>query len=188
MTGPTITRGSLQPNPKFDGVARSIAKGPPPEWLVVGLTHFSDGIGVDTSDVPLHTIIERMQDATDVLMTWLRAWTQLGYGRECPEYVAHILYGLPRLKEDLDSHAKKQIGRRPNTQQEICAAIVIEAWKMLHGPHRGRSDEVLKACSDYWRACGGKQIGETDDLDNWRRPVERALKADHSWISQILLA
>ena len=191
MTGPTIINVSLRPNPKFGGVARNIAKGDPPKWLVVGLTHFSDGIGVEYSKKDQHhfkTQIRRMQDAVHTLMTWLPAWGHLAYGQECPEYVALMLYALPRMKKDLDIHAKKRTGRRPNTQQEICAAVVIEAWKLLHGKHRGRSDEFLEACSEYWRACGGKQIGETDDLDNWRRPVERALKTDHSWISQILLA
>ena len=52
--GPTTTSVSLQPDPKFSGVARSIAKGTPPEWLVVGLTHFSDGIGVNISKKDRH--------------------------------------------------------------------------------------------------------------------------------------
>ena len=191
MIGPTRTHVSLRPNPKFNGVARNIAKGNPPKWLVVGLTHFSGGIGDEISKKDrrsIDNIIGQMQGAVHTLMTWLPAYGNLGYGQECPEYVALMLYALPRMKKDLDIHAKKRTGRRPNTQQEICAAVVIEAWKLLHGKHRGRSDEFLEACSEYWRACGGKQIGETDDLDNWRRPVERALKTDHSWISQILLA
>jgi hypothetical protein len=191
MTGPTITHVSLRPNPKFNGVARSIAKGNPPKWLLVGLTHFSGGIGDEISKKDrrsIDAIIERMQGAVHTLMTWLPGWAKIDYGYECPEYVALMLYALPLMKKDLEGHAKKRKGRRPNVQQEVCAAVVIEAWKLLHGPHRGRSDEFLEACSDYWRACGGKQIGGWDDPDNWKRPVKRALAVDHSWISQILLA
>jgi hypothetical protein len=191
MTGPTITKVSLRPNPKFGGVARSIAKGNPPKWLLVGLTHFSGGIGVEIPKKDrrsFDTQIKRMQDAVHTLMTWLPMWGNLGYGLKCPEHVALMLYALPRVRKDLDRLGKKQIGRRPETQQEICAAVVIEAWKLLHGKAEPRSDQLLQACSDYWRACGGKQRGEWDDLDNWRRDVERALATNHLWINQILQA
>ena len=192
MTGPTITKVSLRPNPKFNGVARSIAKGNPPKWLVVGLTHFSGGIGGDDISKKdrrsIDNIIGQMKGAVHTLMTWLPAWGNLAYGFECPEYVALMLYALPRMKKDLDIHAKKRIGRRPNTQQEICAAVVIEAWKLLHGKAEPQGLKLQQACSDYWRACGGKQIGGWDEPKNWRRPIERALAVDHSWISQILLA
>jgi hypothetical protein len=45
-------RVSLQqsPNSKFVDVARIIAKGSPPKWLVLGLTQFSGGIGVAISN------------------------------------------------------------------------------------------------------------------------------------------
>ena len=59
------------PDPKFAGVARSIAQGDAPKWLVAGLTHFSPGIGDDTSDVDLNTVVEQMQGATDTLIKWL---------------------------------------------------------------------------------------------------------------------
>jgi len=99
-----------------------------------------------------------------------------------------MLYALPLVKKDLDRLAKKRIGRRPEVQREICAAVAVEAWKLLHGKAKPRSDEFLEACRDYWRACGGKQIGEWDLLENWRRPVERALATNHLWIKDVLLA
>jgi hypothetical protein len=191
MTGPTSTNVSLRPHPKFNGVARSIAKGNPPKWLLVGLTHFSGGIGDGVSKKDrrsIDNIVRQMQDAVHTLMTRLPAWGELGYGQECPEYVALMLYALPRMKKDLDSHAKKRKGRRPNTQQEICAAVVIEAWKLLHGKAEPQGLRLQQACGDYWRACGGKQIGGWDEPKNSRRPIERALAVDHWWISQILLA
>jgi len=58
-------------DPKFAGVARIIAYGDAPKWLVAGLTHFSPGIGDDTSDVDLNTVVEQMQGATDTLIKWL---------------------------------------------------------------------------------------------------------------------
>ncbi len=182
---------SLQRNPnhKFDGVARSIAQGDPPKWLVVGLTQFSQGIGSDT-DVDIHKIIERMQDAAHVLMTWLPICKGLSFGLPCPEEVAVVLHALPRIKKDLDRLAKlkNRKGRPPDAQRLICAAVVARAWKIIHGKAEHRSDKLLRACSDYWRTCGGKQIGGWDEPENWRRPVERALKNDYSWIERVLLA
>jgi hypothetical protein len=176
-----------KPNHKFAGVARSIAKGDPPEWLLVGLTQFSGGIGKDASDVDFYTIIEKMQYAAHVLMTWLPAYNHLPSGMGCPKEVAVVLQALPRIKKDLDRLSKKGIGRRPDAQRLVCAAVVTRAWKIIHGKPEPRSDKLLRACNDYWRACGGDQIGGWDDPDNWRRPVERVLEADYSWIERFLL-
>ena len=178
-------------DPKFDGVARSIAKGNPPKWLLVGLTQFSQGIGFDTSGTDnFDTIVERMQDAAHVLLTSLPIYKHLGFGLPCPEEVALALQVLPRIQEDLDRLAKlkNRKGRRPDAQREVCAAVIAIAWKLLHGKPEPRSDKLLEACYDYWRACGGKQIGEVDGIENWRRPVERALATGHEWIEQFLLA
>jgi hypothetical protein len=179
------------PNSKFAHVARIIAKGDPPKWLVLGLTQFSGGIGVDISDEDrqlFETQIRRMHEAAATLMKWLPIWGQLPYGIQYPEDVAVVLDALPRIKKDLDRLDQKQIGRRPEVQREICAAVVLEAWKIIHGRAEPRSLQLQGACSDYWRACGGEQIGETDDPENWRRPVKRALATDHEWISLVLLA
>ena len=179
------------PNPKFSDVARIIAKGDPPKWLVLGLTQFSGGIGVDTSNEDrqrFETLIKRMHEAADTLIKWLPIWGQLPYGIQYPEDVAVVLDALPRIKKDLDRLDRKQIGRRPDHQREICAAVIVEAWKIIRGRAKPRSLQLQQACSDYWQACGGKQIGGWDDPENWRRPVERALATDHEWISLVLLA
>jgi hypothetical protein len=112
----------------------------------------------------------------------------LPYGIEYPEDVAVVLDALPRIKKDLDRLDQKQIGRRPDAQREICAAVIVEAWKIIHGRAKPRSLKLEQVCSDYWRACGGEQIGGWDDPENWRRPIKRALETDHSWISLVLLA
>jgi hypothetical protein len=178
-----------EPDHKFDGIARSIAQGDPPKWLVAGLTHFSNGIGSDTSDVDFRTIIERMQDATHVLMTWLPMYKHLAFGFPCPEEVAQALYILPQIKKDLDRLAKviKRKGRKPDAQRVVCAAVVTRAWKIVHGK-ASKSRDVQEACNEYWRACGGKQIGGWDEPENWRRPIDEALTSPHSLIEEILLA
>ena len=194
-------RVELEHNPVFVDVGRRIAKGDPPLWLLIGLTHFSaqskggkvvrGGIGVDVTDEDhrfFDTQISRMQDAADTLMKWLPMWGQLSYGVQCPEDVAVVLDALPRIKKDLDRLDQKKIGRRPEVQREICAGVIVEAWKLLHGRAKPRSLQLQEACSDYWRACGGEQIGGWDDPENWRRPINRALETDHSWISLVLSA
>jgi hypothetical protein len=177
------------PDPKFAGVARSIAKGDAPKWLVVGLTHFSPGIGSDdTSDVDLNTVVEQMQGATDTLIKWLPMYLGLGFGLPCPEEVAIALRVLPRIKEDLDRLAIKRMGRPPNAQRDMCAAVVALAWKLLYGKIEPQSLRLQEACGEYWRAGGGKQIGEWDLAENWRRPIERAMTADYSWVEDFLVA
>jgi len=177
-----------KPDPKFNGVARSIAKGDPPKWLVAGLTHFSNGIGSDTSDIDIYLMIERMQGATDTLIKWLPTYKHLGFGLPCPEEVAIALKVLPSIKEDLDRLAKKPIGRTPDAQRDVCAAVVARAWKIIHGKAGPRSRHLQEACTEYWQACGGKQIGDYDNPENWRRPIERALTADHDWVEELLRA
>src|SRR5215831_17162532 len=105
----------LEPNHKFDGVAHSIAQGDPPEWLVVGLTQFSPGIGSDhtSDDIDIHKIVEEMQSATDTLIKRLPAYLCLGFGLPRPEEVAIALHVLPEIKKDLDRLAVKHMGRPP---------------------------------------------------------------------------
>ena len=90
-------------DPKFNGVARTIAQGDPPKWLAVGLTHFSPGIGSDDDiDIDISTIIERMQGATDTLITWLPIFGSRRFGLTCPDEVLLVLGALPEVKKDLE--------------------------------------------------------------------------------------
>src|SRR5262249_190387 len=98
------------------------------------------------------------------------------------EHVALMFYALPLLKKDLDGLTKKGVGRRADVQREVCAAVVLEGWKIIHGKAEPHSNDLRQACSDYWQACGASP----DDRDNWRRHIERALTVDHSWISGAL--
>ena len=177
------------PDPKFAGVARSIAQGDPPEWLLVSLTHFSPGIGdEDPSDIDMYKIIEEMKSATDTLIKWLPAYQCFPFGYPCPEEVPIALHVLPRIKEDLDKLAKKRMGRPPDAQRETCAAVVAMAWKLLYGKIEPQSLKLQQACGEYWQACGGKQIGGSDLAENWRRPIERVLADGYPWIEDFMSA
>ena len=176
-------------DPKFNGVAATIAQGDPPKWLAVGLTQFSPGIGSDDDiDIDISTIIERMQGATDTLITWLPIFGTCTFGLACPDEVLLVLGALPEVKKELDRLAKanKGSGRRPDAKRDVCAAVVATAWKLLHGKVEPQSLKLQQACTEYWQACGGKQIGGSDLEENWRRRIERT--ADHSWIEDVLVA
>lgn len=184
----TITRVGVDYNPVFVEVARRIAKGEPPLWLLIGLTHFGEGIGTDTSDVrkQLKNIVEQMHDAAGVLLKWLPLYQQPQYGLKCPDDVTVVLDALPRIREDLERVNKQGLGRPPNVRREICAAVAVEAWRLLRGKAELRSEELYEVCSEYWRACGGGEIGETDDIENWRRPVK--VGSDLIWVRDVLSA
>src|SRR5262249_15920137 len=176
-------------DPKFAGVARTIAHGDPPKWLAVGLTQFSPGIGShDTDDIDIYKIIEERQGATDTLIKRLPIFGGLGFGMPCPEEVTVALHVLPRIKEDLDRLAVRRMGRPPDARRDMCAAVVAMAWKLLYGKIEPQSLRLQEACGEYWRACGGEQIGEWDLAENWRRPIERILTLDYSWVEDFLVA
>ena len=102
---------------RFDEVARLIAKGDPPPWLIVGLQHFSDGIGVEfTGDDrrSFEKTVEQMQSSIDYLMKKLPMYVLAAYGEECPEPVTLALYVLPQLRAELDLLPEDGTGRRPD--------------------------------------------------------------------------
>jgi hypothetical protein len=103
--------------------------------------------------------------------------------------VTFVLEALPRIKRDLDRLNKQGLGRPPNVRREVCAAVVVEAWRLLRGKAEPRSGETEQACKDYWQACDGGEIEDREnDRENWRRDIKRALTTDHQWIRKILLA
>jgi hypothetical protein len=178
-------------NAAFLGVGRKIANGEPPPWLLIGLTHFSESIGINVSDVRerMKSVIDQMQHSVDVLTKWLPIYQNLPFGWQCPHDVSVVLEALPRIKNDLErlSHTSGG-GQPPKTEREVCAAVIVEAWKLVHGNlnRLGSLTSIYEACDEYWRACGGERIGEDNDPKNWRRPVEYALANDHAWVRVIL--
>lgn len=183
---------SRNPNPLLPGIASIIAKGEPPAWLIHALEHFSDHLGTVGTGTPeehkrLENVLERMNDAVGVLLKWLPIFEHLPFDIQCPDDVAVALDALPGVKKDLDRLINK-VRSRTIVGHEICAAVIVEAWKLLHGKAEPRSLQLQQACKEYWLACGGEPRGETDDLENWCRPIERALATDHSWVRSVLVA
>ena len=175
-------------NPVFLDVARTIAKGEPPTWLLIGLTHFSGGIGAGSAE-EYERYFKRMCEAAEVLQQYLPAFKDLPYGIGTPQVVTTVLTALPSLRRELELGLRqKQTGRRPNVRRKICAAVVVEVWRLIHGKVGPRSEDVQQACNEYWRACGCKEIGSEGDIENWRRPLELGLASDHEWIRSVLLA
>jgi hypothetical protein len=158
------------PNPQFREVAKIIADGPAPEWLVTSLEHFSDLVGGTKHTADDHAMLrarlEEMQRAVDVLLTWLPAFAALGLGLRCPDDVRVVLEALPRIKLDLDLLGRQRTGSIPNVPHVVCAQVVLEASKLIHGKASAGSVSLQRACMGYWRACGHR---EHDVPENWRR-------------------
>jgi hypothetical protein len=171
---------------RFYDVARIVAKGNPPEWLPIALEHFSPGIGEDLGDY--NWLIKKTVDAVDHLLRYLPALEHLGLGLAGERKdVRAVLALLPEIKKDFERGMRKGTGRKPDLERINCAAVMIEAWKLLHGNAEPHSEEFRAACGGYWKACGGKEIGEGDPA-NWRRPIESALAMDQEFIRKIMTA
>ena len=172
------------PNPAFVAVSALIARGPIPGWLILGLEHFSIGIaGGDFTKEDRKRFVEvfaEMELACNILIHGLPLFEHIGFGIQCPGEVRIALEVLPLIKAELP-HTASIIGRRPDTRQGICAAVIVEAWKFF-GEAGPPSEALYKACQAYWAACGR---GETD---NWPRDVEQAMADDNGWIRQAFQA
>jgi hypothetical protein len=180
--------------PTFTDVAALIAKGPPPEWLVLGLDYFGNFV----RDKPFsraerkqtQTIIKRMYDSALYLRKNLLLFRYLVPGQTAaPKDVALALVVLPRIEKLLamSMDALKPPsggGKEPNQPRKQCAAVVVEAWRVVHGKPEPESDKLWTACNDYWRACGGEYRGS--DVDTWRQDCRDAVANNHEWIRQTL--
>jgi hypothetical protein len=61
--------------------------------------------------------------------------------------------------------------------RDISAAVVIEAWRLLHGKV-GPREKLYAACKMYWGVCGGE---EYEAFDDWHQPA-----GDYSWLRDII--
>jgi hypothetical protein len=174
----------------FEDVARRIARGDPPQWLPLALEHFSPGIGEDHSD--LDWLIEKTVDAADHLLRYLPALEHFGFGLAGERKdVRAVLALLPGIKKDFERGMRKGTRRKPDVQKVVCAAVMFEAWELFHRSVEPHSEEFREACGEYWKACGGKEIGDPKRgnwLANWRRPIEKARAMDRELIRKIMAA
>ena len=171
-------------NPTFADVARTIAKGEPPKWLLIGLNHFSKFIRPEpklTSKEQDREIDERMLEAAQYLTKWLPVYAYLEeFGFECPACVdtaSNALHELIEILEKDISEAPTGPGTKPNIQQRICASVVVEAWRLIHDGDeiQPRSGALGQTCIDYWLACGRELTDEINEPENWRHSIKYAL-------------
>jgi hypothetical protein len=165
---------------RFADVARLIVDSPP-GWLMDGLAQFSELIGADR--VRKDDFIEQMHDAADLLIKWLPAYSHMPI-LDQPNDVAVALKVLPRIRADLARLKQRRRGARPNVQRRVCAGVISEMWRLVHGRIEGRSLKLYEACEAYWTACGHEARGA--DIENWRRDIEH--NGDRSWIADVLMA
>jgi hypothetical protein len=164
-------------------VASTIAKGEPPDWLVRGLEHFVPSPG-RLSRKKYREIIAQMTRATDTLLRYLPAFHYLGFGIRCPnDDVAVVLALLPSVRQELSKltlRSRRSEGRPTDVQREICAAVVVEASKLINGKIKPRSLPLAEACDQYWQTWGGS--ASSDPPENWRRIIGRASRKNNAWI------
>jgi len=166
----------------FEEVASKIANGKTPKWLLIGLNHFSKFIRLEPklTSKEAREIDERMLEAARYLTKWLPTYYDLEkeFGFECPDCVDTASIALHELTELLEkdiNEAQTGVGRKANIQQRICASVVVEAWRLIHGKVKHRSRALLDTCIDYWLACGRELTDEINDPENWRRSVHYVL-------------
>jgi hypothetical protein len=168
-------------------VARIIAKGDPPDWLVAGLEEyrfievFSDASPAENHQ-RLIDDVRRAEHATATLsqllprlrylvVEWSDDEEEQSYeDQELGTVIDQLIEFLPVINDRLKhSMPAEHRGRWRNTKREFCALVVIEAWKAVHGKAELRSLELYRACDAYWIACGGEQL---PDIENWRHTIK----------------
>ena len=184
-TRPIRAKASVVP---MVAVASTIAKGDPPEWLVLALANFQDFVGGEITseeDRRYAQITEQMHDAAGKLITWLPAFMHMPSVIKAPDEVHTALEVLPKIKAYLAramNQPPRKGGPRPNVERQVCAAIAVEAWTLIHGKAQPRSDWLYRACNEYWQACGHEYRSE-----GWRRDVEDAINNPQKWVRDVLI-
>ena len=188
LPGPPLT----ERNDGFTAVARIIAKGDPPEWLMLGLEHFRGFVGSEQVTSKEYQQFNRtlrdLDYAARLLIKKLPAFNvawEIYFGAQPvgKTAVTTALEVLPKIRAQLAPFKPpRRGGRRPNAQRRYCAVVVVEAWKLIHDRVNPRSTEVLQACSEYWQACGH----EERDVENWGRDAKSAATNPEKFIRDIL--
>jgi hypothetical protein len=168
----------------FDAVARTIAQGDPPDWLVPALEHFRGFVATKPLSKKEYQWAwkhsEEMRRAADVLIKDLQ---RIFKGVSSPD-VATAIKVLTKTKNFYRERPRTGGGHRPHAQRLVCAAVVVEAWKLVRGNAKPQSIEVLSSCADYWQACGGAER----DAKNWRRDTDHVVNEPNQFVQQVLAA
>jgi hypothetical protein len=184
-------------NPAFVAAAKTIfnkdefGKILPPDWLVDGLDHFSGFVGGDAASSiekkETKKKLLRMQEAVRYLMKTLPLFANLPLGIRCPDDVAVALVVLPKIETLLEyatTAPTRKGGQNPNIPRKFCAAVVVEAWRIVHGKPEPESPKLWTACNEYWQACGRSYRG--GDVDTWREDCRDAANNPIGLISDVL--
>ena len=182
----TTVRGSTREvsTPDLRPVAKLIAKGDPPQWLVQVLTDFITNPEPASKDAI--AVIERMRKATDLLLRYVPGFDDNPRWRvlDVPEALAV----LSKIKLALGPKPKSKIGKPANIWRQNCAAIVLEAWKQCRGKAEPYSYQLWEACEEYWKAWGGEPLGERGTPENWKKIVEKAAAKKWPDIEPVFIA
>jgi hypothetical protein len=172
----------------FEGVARTIAAGDPPVWLILGLRQVSPLIGARGK--PDEDIEKLMLASARVLEKELPLFVDLaeaGYGFECPDCVKDVLALLPEviefLEEDAKSPPRRAGGPDPDTRRLVCAGVVAAASKLLRGKVQPYSKDMYWACEELWCACGNHPTGHSGsgETRSWIEYLKEAKAEDDGW-------
>jgi hypothetical protein len=173
----------------FDEVAKLIDREGSAPWLPIALAQFSNFVGGRPYDhTETNETFKQMERAADILIRWLPLFKHLPAGLPCPPSIEAALAVLPDVRREIARGYLDLKSRPPNVRREVCAAVILEAWKVFHGKPQPRSLAFAEACKAYWAACGCAPIGEIDDIDNWRRTAKKALASGHGWIGDRIAA
>jgi hypothetical protein len=172
--------------PTFIDVAKLIID-PPLVWLIIGLGYFDDLIrepATSVSRADAADEIDRMKNAIRTLRRLLPAFLHAPVVSRAVE--ADVLDALGALTkiQPLVERANLRPGKRvPEFGSKCCAEVIVEASRMVLGEAQPRSEVLTySACDAYYQACDNQSLG---DIENWRRPVKRAMTADTTWIRDI---
>jgi len=164
-------------------VAKRLADGDPPQWLVQALEEFADLIRQPRSDPETDTIERKLDRYAEYIQRWLPLYLRLeDYGFQVPTCV----HDLDGHLEELRQHLAKELTHSTNgdPRRKLCAAVCAESRRFLHGHVELHSLNLRQACEDLWQACDNpttaKAVG-ADARDNWRRCLEDVAAGDE-WV------
>jgi hypothetical protein len=170
-------------SPVFLDVARLITP-EPPQWLPLVLAHFAPDPEVKIGD---DWLAKKMIGAVDDLLRYLPVFEHMGPLTGEVQQVRIVLRLLPGIRRDLERALRQGTGRPPDIGKQICAAVMLEAWRLARGDVEPHSAEFREACGRYWRACGGKVFWKAGNSRTaWREQIDNALKSDRGSITDIM--
>jgi hypothetical protein len=189
----TLAHDGGQPKPTFGDVARIIAKGSPPDWLVRGLEEFSPFFRLPKGDTDDLKIEKNMLAAARYLDRWLPMYIrqsdppwnfEYSAEAEAAESLSIALFEMIRLlEEDINAVPRRVGGPNPDRRRPICAGVIGEAYRLIHEQLEPYSQHLQQACEYYWQACGNEPTGQYGYRRNWERFLkEYVARGSDDWV------